>query len=80
MLYRNNNGDLIYKRESDGKLFLLMEGIIPKCQSKNNSYDVLIVFKYDPDSEQFYDPVTWLYGASFAESDDTVKWLKKFVG
>ena len=80
MLYRNENDDLIYRRESDGKLFLLMEGVEAGVKGKL-SYDVLIVFEYSEGEEQdLGNVVTWLYGAAFADSDDTLEFLRRRIG
>jgi hypothetical protein len=81
MLYRNKFNDLIYRRESDGKLFLLMEGMTVGNKSEKKTYDVIIVFEYDESKEDFGAAVTWFYGASFADDEySLISDLKKFVG
>ena len=81
MLYRNNYNDLIYRRESDGKKFLLMEGMTVGYKSEKKTYDVIIVFEYNENKEDFGTVVTWFYGASFADDEDSfIADLKKFVG
>ena len=81
MLYRNSCNDLIYRRESDGKQFLLMEGMTVGSQSEKKTYDIIIAFDYDEKSEDFGDAVKWFYGASFADNEESlIEDLKKFVG
>ena len=81
MLYRNKFNDLIYRRESDGKLFLLMEGMTVGNKSEKKTYDVIIVFEYDESKEDFGAAVKWFYGASFADDEySLISYLKKFVG
>ena len=81
MLFRNECNDLIYRRESDGKLFLLMEGMTVGYLTEKKSYDVIVVFEYDDHKKDFGAPVTWFYGASFAdEADSFLSDLKEFIG
>ena len=80
MLYRNEMNDLIYQRESDGKKYLLMEGMDFGKNGNKKSYDVIVVFEYDEESGDFGSVATWLYGAAFAESEDTLDWLKNNIG
>ena len=81
MLYRNNCNDLIYRRESDGKQFLLMEGMTVGYKSEKKTYDVIIAFEYDENKEDFGAAVKWFYGAAFADDEDSlISDLKKFLG
>ena len=81
MLYRDEFNDLLYRRECDGKLFFLMEGMTVGYQAEKKSYDVIIVFEYNEGTKDFGSAVTWFYGASFADDEDSlIADLKKLVG
>ena len=81
MLYRNECSDLIYRRESDGKQFLLMEGMTVGSQTEKKTYDVIIAFEYDESNMDFGKVFCWFYGASFADNEESlIEDLKKFVG
>ena len=79
MLYRNDKNDLIYKRESDGEEFFLMEGMTVGNGDKQ-TYDIIIVFDCDSCGD-FKTPVTWFYGATFAYDEaGLLQDLKQYVG
>lgn len=81
MLYRNNTGDLIYLRESDGKKFLIMEGTTIGGAAKKETYDVAIVFEWNEGEEQDLGNVAaWFYGVTFADDGSFLDTVKEFVG